>query len=130
MKKIAKILSLIMLIVLTLSGCGEKTKIDLSDTKGRVLEKSEAKGMLGVEGKIIDIDDDSLSVNVSGKTYLFERSQQFNKELINVEKKHSVKKGTYVQVYYEEKVTSASSKYNDLKNTKNIAKGISLVTTN
>lgn len=124
-----KILLVCLMAVLMLSGCG-KAKIDLVDTTGRVLAPGEAKGMLGVEGKIEELNDETLSVIVEDKIITFERTDSFDKELENAKKKGKIKEGTYVQVYYEEEIIKQSAEYKDVKTTKNIAKGISLVTAN
>ena len=124
-----KILLVCLMAVLMLSGCG-KAEIDLVDTTGRVLAPGEAKGMLGVEGKIEELNDETLSVIVEDKIITFERTDSFDKELENAKKKGKIKEGTYVQVYYEEEIIKQSAEYKDVKTTKNIAKGISLVTAN
>ena len=88
------------------------------------------KGMLGVEVKIEELNDETLSVIVEDKIITFERTDSFDKELENAKKKGKIKEGTYVQVYYEEEIIKQSAEYKDVKTTKNIAKGISLVTAN
>lgn len=124
-----KFLITCLMVILVLSGCG-KAKIDLVDTTGRVLAPGEAKGMLGVEGKIDELNDEIISVIVADKIITFERTDSFDKELENAKKRGKIKEGTYVQVYYEEEIIKQSAEYKDVKTTKNIAKGISLVTAN
>lgn len=124
-----KIFVVCLMAILVLSGCG-KAKIDLVDTTGRVLAPGEAKGMLGVEGKIDELNDEIISVIVADKIITFERTDSFDKELENAKKRGKIKEGTYVQVYYEEEIIKQSAEYKDVKTTKNIAKGISLVTAN
>lgn len=128
MKKI----SIILLCLILLTGCGaNQKKPELSFTEGRILEKGESKGMLGVEGTITELKDDFLSVDVAGTIYSFEMSDKFEDQLESFrDKGHKIKKGTYIQVFYTEEKGKTSQEYKDVYEKINVAESFSIVYAN
>ncbi len=125
MKKIL----LLLMCMFFLVGCGANTKKpNLTFTEGRILEPGEARGMLGVEGKITEMKDDFIEVNVAGEIYKFKLSEKFSKQLEKFkEKKYKIKEGTYVQIYYKEEKTNGSTIFKDVQNTEKVADSFSII---
>ena len=127
MKKI----SILFLCLLLLVGCSNIKKPELSFTEGRVLEKGESKGMLGVEGTITELGDDTILVDVAGTIYKFEMTDKFEDQLESFrDKGHKIRKGTYVQIFYTEEKGKTSQEYKDVYEKINVAHSFSIVYAN
>lgn len=113
----------LLLCLFTLTSCGGGGEAlptpkpqKLTSTVGRVLGEGECKaGFKGVEGTITAIDKKTVSLRAANKIYKLNLTEKFTAQLDSFkEKGHKIEVGTYLQIFYSEKKTAGSSKYNDV----------------